>query len=83
MAIRTRYVDGKKPERPAVPVKHLTPEALADRLDVSVETLRDWRNGNRGPSYIRGESNGDKATIRYPLAEVEAWEQRQLVKTGA
>jgi Helix-turn-helix domain len=63
-------------------VRHLSPEALSERLDVPVATLRDWRNQNRGPAYIRGESDGDKATIRYPLAEVEAWEQRQLVKTS-
>lgn len=69
--------------RTAEKVRHLTTEALSERLDVPVETLRDWRKQKRGPAYIRGESGGDKATIRYPLAEVEAWEQRQLVKPAA
>ena len=67
------------PPRTASPVRHLSPEALSERLDVTTETLREWRKQNRGPNYIRGESGGDKATIRYPLAEVEAWEKRQLV----
>lgn len=64
---------------PRTAVRHLSPEALSERLDVPVATLRDWRNQGRGPAYIRGESDGDKATIRYPVAEVEAWEKRQLV----
>jgi hypothetical protein len=63
----------------AASVRHLTPAALAERLDVTETTLRDWRADNRGPAYIRGESAGDKATIRYRLADVEAWEQERLV----
>lgn len=64
---------------PRTAVRHLSPAALAERLDVTETTLRDWRADNRGPAYIRGESSGDKATIRYPLAEVEAWEKSRLV----
>jgi hypothetical protein len=72
------------PPRAAVKpgVRHLTPEQLAERLQVELHVLVDWRKKNRGPNYIRPESDGDKASIRYPLAEVEAWEQRQLVQTG-
>lgn len=73
---------------PRAGVQYLTPAQLADRYGgqddgPSVETLRDWRKNGRGPAYIRGESSGRAATILYPLAEVEAWEARQLVKTGA
>jgi hypothetical protein len=64
----------------ATSAKHLTPEALSERLDVPVATLRDWRNQGRGPAYIRGESDGDKATIRYPLAWVEEWELSRRVE---
>lgn len=69
-------------------VQHLTPAQLAERYGgqddgPTVATLRDWRSDGRGPAYIRGESDGDKATILYPLTEVEAWEKRQLVSTGA
>jgi hypothetical protein len=64
-------------------VRHLTPADLSERLGgIPVATLRDWRADGRGPAYIRGESNGDKATILYPVAEVEAWEKRRLVRTS-
>lgn len=59
-------------------VKHLTTEELAERLNCAPETLRDWRRDGRGPDYI-----GDGAKfIRYPLAAVEAWEQKSLVTPG-
>lgn len=60
-------------------VKHLTAAELAERLRMSEGQLANWRSQNRGPAYVRGESNGRKATILYPLAEVEAWEKRRLV----
>lgn len=70
--------------RTAEKVRHLTPADLSERLGgISVATLRDWRNLGRGPAYIRGESDGDKATILYPLAEVEAWEAARLVRPAA
>jgi hypothetical protein len=69
--------------RTAAAVRHLTPAELAERLgDLSEATLADWRKNDRGPAYIRGESDGRKATVVYPLAEVEAWEQRRLVRPG-
>jgi hypothetical protein len=66
--------------RTAEKVRHLTPAQLSERFGgMPLETLRDWRRNGKGPAYIRSESDGDKATILYPLAEVEAWERRQLV----
>jgi predicted site-specific integrase-resolvase len=61
-------------------VRHLSPAALADRLDVSTETLRDWRRYGRGPAYIRSEGAADKGTIRYRLADVEEWEESRIVR---
>ena len=66
-------------------VRHLTAAELAERLGgenggVTVTTLRDWRSQGRGPAYLRGESAGRKATILYPLAEVEAWEKSRLIR---
>lgn len=69
--------------RTAVTVQHLTPEQLAERLQVDEATLFHWRRDGKGPAYIRGESKGTKATVRYPLAEIEAWEQRRLVTPAA
>jgi hypothetical protein len=65
--------------------RHLTPQQLADRYGgeddgPTVATLRDWRGDGRGPDYIRGESTGDKATILYPVAWVEEWEESRRVR---
>lgn len=65
---------------PRAAVRHLTPEELAERLGATVTQLRDWRSAGRGPAYIRGDSDGDKAYIGYPVAEVEAWESSHLVR---
>jgi hypothetical protein len=69
----------------AAKVRHLTPQQLSERFGgpdagVSVATLRDWRNLGRGPDYIRGESDGDKATILYPENWVEEWEESRRVR---
>jgi hypothetical protein len=60
-------------------VVHLTPAELAERLHMSEGQLANWRSQGKGPAYIRSESAGTSALVRYPLAEVEAWEKRQLV----
>lgn len=66
------------------PAVNLTPAELAERLHVSEGQLANWRCAKppRGPAYIRGESTGRKALVLYPLAEVEAWEQRRLIRPG-
>lgn len=73
---------------PRTAVRHLTPKQLSERFGgpddgVSVETLREWRRLGRGPKYIRGESDGDKATILYPEKWVEEWEESFLVDPAA
>jgi transcriptional regulator with XRE-family HTH domain len=64
-------------------IVHLTPAELAERLGMSEGQLANWRSEGRGPSYIRSEATGTRALVRYPLAEVEAWEKRQLVVPAA
>lgn len=59
------------------PVRHLTSEELAERLNCSTQTLTEWRRDKRGPAFI---ADGGKF-VRYPVAEVEAWEKRALVAT--
>lgn len=51
------------------PGKLLTPEELAKRLVLSVFTLKAWRVRGVGPRWTKAGSR-----IRYPLAQVEAWE---------
>jgi hypothetical protein len=61
-------------------VRHLTPEQLADRLQVKESLLAAWRSQGTGPAYLRSESDGDKATVRYRLADVETWEESRIVR---
>jgi predicted DNA-binding transcriptional regulator AlpA len=56
-------------------MRHLTTSELAERLQVAPETVRSWRVYGTGPSYLKFGRG-----IRYRLADVEAWEQRQLVR---
>lgn len=49
---------------------YLTPRQVAERYQVSVETLKDWRYHNRGPKYVKlGQQ------IRYRLHDLEEWER--------
>lgn len=63
-------------------VKHLTETELAERLGVHVTTVKQWRQQSRGPAYIKAEGGGG-GTVRYRLADVEAWEESRLVKPAA
>jgi hypothetical protein len=65
------------------PQRHLSPAELADRLGYAPATLAMWRVLGKGPRFIKfGVSQ--QARVRYPLAEVEAWEAENLHQnTGA
>lgn len=52
---------------------NLTTKEAADRLRVRVTTLANWRVRGDGPRFIK---MGRK--VLYPMAEIEAFEQRQL-----
>ena len=51
----------------------LSPQDLADYLDVPVSTLYDWRWRGEGPKGFRAGKH-----IRYRRSDVEEWIQRQL-----
>lgn len=59
-------------------VRHLTTEELALRLCRSPRTVEDWRLDRKGPPYIRVGG-----TVRYRLADIEAWEKSRLVVHAA
>lgn len=59
-------------------VRHLTTEELALRLGRSPRTVEDWRLDRKGPPYIRVGG-----TVRYRLADIEAWEKSRLVVHAA
>lgn len=57
----------------------LTAEETATRLGVTTFTLANWRQNRRGPNYLR--FNG--RAVRYPLAEIEAFEAASAVRHPA
>lgn len=52
---------------------NLTTKEAAKRLRLNANTLANWRMQGTGPRYIK---MGRK--VLYPMAEIEAFEQRQL-----
>lgn len=52
---------------------NLTTKEAAKRLRLNANTLANWRMQGTGPRYIK---LGRK--VLYPMAELEAFEQRQL-----
>lgn len=64
--------------RPAA-VVHLTEAEFAERERVDVSTARQWRKDGTGPAHLPITQSATKATIRYRLADIEAWEESRLV----
>lgn len=54
-------------------VRLLSMQDLAERYGVPLATIRQWRHKGYGP---KGFPVG--RYVRYRLADVEAWEQKQL-----
>lgn len=50
----------------------ITPDTLADRLEVTRRVVDEWRVRGTGPVYIRVGR-----TVRYEPAAVDAWLRRQ------
>jgi helix-turn-helix protein len=61
-------------------IRHLTTDEAAERLGTTPGTLRKWRQLGCGPAYIKGDrEQGRKTLVRYRVADLEAWERKQLV----
>lgn len=54
----------------------LTSKELAERWKMSEQMLRVWRVKNKGPNYFK-LGDGEKASVRYRLEDVEAWEKQR------
>lgn len=50
--------------------KHLSPDALAERMGVPVKTVYAWNHKHSGPRFIKVGKH-----VRYKLADVIAWEK--------
>jgi excisionase family DNA binding protein len=57
---------------------HLTPEELAEREQVPVSTIYQWRSRGGGPPGFRVGRH-----VRFRLADVEAWERELLAAKTA
>ena len=56
--------------------KFLTPEEVSERYRgcISVGTLRNWRAMRIGPTFVKiGKA------VLYPIAELDAWDQKNTV----
>ena len=49
---------------------------LAKLIDISVCTLRYWRQNNKGPKFVKLKNN----RIRYPKQEIQNWYEDQVYK---
>ena len=57
--------------------KHLSPEGLAEREGVPLETVYGWNRKRTGPAFMRIGRH-----VRYRLADVVAWEETRKVPAG-
>ena len=55
----------------------LTPDELGSMLEVTVETLREWRRLKQGPDYVKtGKS------VMYREVDVTSWLGRNVIISG-
>lgn len=54
----------------------LTPQQVADRLQIAVGTLENWRIKKHGPPWVK-LSPGKGGAVRYRLIDIEQWEAEQ------
>ena len=57
--------------------QHLSPQALAEREGVPLETVYGWNKTRTGPRYMKIGRH-----VRYRLADVVAWENSRTIATG-
>ncbi|WP_259362932.1 MULTISPECIES: helix-turn-helix domain-containing protein [Paenarthrobacter] len=57
---------------------HLTPQQLANRLNIPLNTVYAWRVARKGPPAMKIGKH-----IRYRLPDVQAWEQSRVDREAA
>lgn len=66
---------------PAPDERWLTQAQLADRWQIPVDTVRDWRLRRYGPQAVK-LGTGRGGAVRYRLSEVERWEREREKATA-
>jgi helix-turn-helix protein len=59
--------------RPLLSESWFTEESLAQRLEVTVKTLRSWRHSGKGPKYLKVSR-----AVHYPESTVNDWLASQI-----
>lgn len=59
-------------QAPVTPKRWLTPEDLAERWQISINTIANWRTNKKGPEFKR-----IGGVVRYSPEAVQAWEDSQ------
>jgi predicted DNA-binding transcriptional regulator AlpA len=59
----------------------LTPQQVADLLQVSTGTLENWRLKNHGPKFLK-LGGQHRSPVRYRLQDVEDWMFEDAKNTG-
>ena len=63
--------------RKALDDKHLSPEDLAGREGVPLQTVYGWNKTRTGPRFMKIGRH-----VRYRVADVIAWEESRTVPSG-
>ena len=63
-------------ERLKIEGELISENTLTKMLDISVFTLRYWRQKNKGPNFV----NLENGRIRYPRQEIHDWYEDQVSK---
>lgn len=61
--------------------KLYSPKDLADRWQITVETLSNWRVKGSGPSYMK-LGQGKQSKVMYREEDVVAWETQNMKRTS-
>ena len=69
--------------RPAAPKAILTEADVAERWGLDVQTIRKRRRDGEMPKYLLLTESRTQNTIRYRLADIEAYEESLLVDPKA
>jgi predicted DNA-binding transcriptional regulator AlpA len=56
---------------------NLSPQALADRYGLPLETVYGWNKTRSGPKYLKIGRH-----VRYRLSDVLAWEKTRMAERG-
>lgn len=60
----------------------LHPRTVAERYNISVGTLANWRREGKGPRFVR-LGDGPRPRVMYRLPDVIEWEQKHVTKERA